>query len=111
MPKIFHADATSCSFAGVSFERDGDGSFDVPEEAVGELLSHGFTPTKEPKPPAPEPVSVAVHADALRELVAVKQDRDEKGGKIDALTSERNALESRVRELEAQVEAGKKRPR
>jgi hypothetical protein len=38
-------------------------------------------------------------------------DRAEKDGKIDALTSERNALEARVRELEAQVEAGKKRPR
>lgn len=107
MPKLFHADATSCSFDGASFEREEDGSFDVPEEAVETLLSHGFTPTKDaPKVEAPKS---AEHAAALRELTAVKVDRDEKDGKIEALTSERDALEARVRELEA--EAGKKRPR
>jgi hypothetical protein len=89
-----------------------DGSFDVPEEAVADLLSHGFSPTKEPpQPEGPKAVSADVHAAALREITAVKVDRAEKDGKIEAVTSERNALEARVRDLEAQVEAGKKRPR
>jgi hypothetical protein len=60
--KLFHPDktVTSCSFDGESFEKQEDGSFDVPEGAV-ELVHHGFTTTL-PTPAAPVQAPV-VHDD------------------------------------------------
>jgi hypothetical protein len=55
MPKLFHKDATGCSFGGKEYRRAKDGSFDVPAEAVAGLLDHGFT-TAPPKREEPEPL-------------------------------------------------------
>jgi len=45
---VFHADATGCSFDGVSYEPDENGAFDVPQEAIPALQCMGFT-TEAPK--------------------------------------------------------------
>lgn len=41
--KLWHPTAASCSWAGVQIDRNEDGTFEVPPEAVGELSHHGFT--------------------------------------------------------------------
>ena len=48
--KLYHKDATGCSWGGENFEPDEDGAFDIPEEAVVDLVAHGFTtdPAVEP---------------------------------------------------------------
>lgn len=53
--KLYHKDATSCSWGGETFEAQ-DGAFEVPEQAAADLLAHGFTtvaPEGEPAPAAP----------------------------------------------------------
>ena len=49
--KVFHADATGCSFDGVNYEPDATGAFDVPQEALPALHCMGFT-TLAPEPEA-----------------------------------------------------------
>lgn len=46
--KLYHPDqtVTSCSFEGEAFNRQKDGGFEVPAEAVAALLPHGFTTTR-----------------------------------------------------------------
>lgn len=39
--------ATSCGHQGVSYEVDEDGAVTVPEEAVADLMSHGYEPIGE----------------------------------------------------------------
>jgi hypothetical protein len=41
--KLYHENATGCSYDGVNYDPDVTGAFDVPEEAVADLASHGFT--------------------------------------------------------------------
>ena len=43
--KLYHPDptVTSCSFEGEAIQRQKDGAFEVPAEAVAALLPHGFT--------------------------------------------------------------------
>jgi hypothetical protein len=45
MTKLYHKDATGCSWNGETFERQEDGSFEVPNEAAADLAIHGFTAT------------------------------------------------------------------
>ena len=54
MAKLYHPDATGCSFGGKSYERAADGSFEVPDEAWAYLQNHGFT-IDAPSPPAAPP--------------------------------------------------------
>ncbi len=100
MAKLYHRDATSCSFAGESYDKGKDGAFDVPAEAVVDLLHHGFVTDRAllvSKPDAKLVVSAAEaeksaeHAKA--ELVKVTADRD-------ALAVRVKALEDVVKKLE-----------
>ncbi len=92
MAKLYHRDATSCSFAGESYDRGKDGAFDVPAEAVTDLLHHGFVTDRAllvSKPDARLVVSaaeaekVAEHAKA--ELVKVSAERDALAARVRAL--------------------------
>jgi hypothetical protein len=59
MVTVYHPDATGVSFQGENFERQADGSFEVPDEAVADLCAgHGFTTTPPtPAEPAPAPLT------------------------------------------------------
>ena len=101
MARLYHRDATSCSFAGKTYEKGKDGAFEVPEVAVAALLDHGFVTDPKflvSKPDAQlviaagEAEKVASHAKA--ELAKVSEERD-------ALAKRAEALEKRVQELEA----------
>lgn len=41
--KVFHKDATGCSFGGENYEPDDTGAFNVPVEAIPVLKCMGFT--------------------------------------------------------------------
>ena len=57
MAKLYHSDATSVSWGGKTYSIDEHGAFDVPDEAVPDLLAHGLTPTA---PAAPDPDEITV---------------------------------------------------
>ncbi len=89
--KIYHPTVHAVSWRGTSFRPDTDGAFEVPAEAVADLLDHGFSRAK----PCPAPRLVPA-AD------------------FDAMVAERDALARRVAELEASaaaIEAQKERIR
>lgn len=45
MPKLIAPEnSTGCSFDGKNYETDKEGNVDVPDEAVADLLAHGFKP-------------------------------------------------------------------
>lgn len=45
MPKLKAPEGSrSCSHEGTTYETDADGNVEVPDEAVVELVSHGFVP-------------------------------------------------------------------
>jgi hypothetical protein len=54
--KLYHKDGGGCSWGGETFTPDADGAVDVPNEAIADLASHGFTTT------APAPAVVAESA-------------------------------------------------
>lgn len=107
MTKLYHRDATSCSFDGRSYDADEDGVFEVPAEAVAPLIDHGFVtdpkllvtvPDAKLVLSAAEAEKVAKHAKAEVEKVA--KERDALAVRAKAMEAERDALAKKLAELE-----------
>jgi hypothetical protein len=60
--KLYHEDATGCSYDGASYERDATGAFDVPDEAAVVLLAHGFSTVD---PGGSKPIIITVAGEPL----------------------------------------------
>jgi hypothetical protein len=71
MTKLY-GDINSLSFAGVHYTPGEGGAFEVPEEAVAELLCHGLSRTP-PKSAAPDPVSSPLRDAAAAEILPPAQ--------------------------------------
>jgi hypothetical protein len=67
--KLYHDNATGCAWNGESYKPDETGAFDVPEEAVLDLLSHGFTTD-----PGTEPEAAPVKATGRKTKAAKATD-------------------------------------
>lgn len=107
MTKLYHRDATGCSFDGKSYEKGKDGAFEVPAAAVGDLLHHGFVTNPKllvTKPDAAlitsaaEAEKVAKHAKA--EVLRLTEERDALAVRAKAMEAERDALVEKVATLE-----------
>jgi multidrug resistance efflux pump len=101
--KIFHLNASSCSFAGETFDREKDGSFDVPAEAAVELVHHGFVTDRKllEVGPALELAKATIAAQGVTahvvaELKAVTQDRDDLAARVKVLEAELAAIEEQL---------------
>lgn len=58
MPKLYHKDATSFSFAGQTYDADKKGVFNIPDEAVPAALEFGFFAKSAKATPEPESAPV-----------------------------------------------------
>ena len=112
MAKLFHRDATSCSFDGESYEKAEDGSFEVPDRAVAELVAHGFVTDPRLLAVGPDAALVreadeasidAAHAKAELESAIAEGEAQTK--RADALQAQNDELTARVAELEAALAA------
>lgn len=107
MTKLYHRDATSCSFDGRSYDADEDGVFDVPAEAVAPLIDHGFVTDPKLLVSTPDAKFVASAAEmekawkhAKAEIVKLTEKCVALEARAKAMETERDALLEKIGKLE-----------
>lgn len=87
----------SVSWHGVEFKPDADGEVVVPNEAVGELQSHGLVLVEGSFAEVPMP------SEALTAAAQLRQQLEEALAKVRALTEENGILQRDVRQKDARI--------